>query len=141
MSFNQSMYTRQQYQAMPFVIDHDAPSFETLLPGLPNTHFRLDKMQKAKYHALCVSSGNFSCLLWQKLFASLEQEFNLPRSIAYAYLQQQMQNLMHDAESALTGPLVRGDETTIAKNMAALEGDSFQAIYQSFVEYYHREHS
>ena len=65
-------------------------------------------------------SGNFSCLLWQKFFASLEHEFNLPPAIAFPYLIQQMNNLLHDPQAALTGPLVRNDKDTIEKNLAAL---------------------
>ena len=136
MSFNQNLYTLAEYQEIPFVIDHDAPAFDTLLPGLPNPSARLHKTLKPKYHALCVMSGNFSCLLWQKLFSSLEHEFNLPPAIAQPYLKQQMQNLLHCPDTALTGPLVRNDKNTIEKNITALENDPFQSIYKSFVAAY-----
>jgi predicted short-subunit dehydrogenase-like oxidoreductase (DUF2520 family) len=136
MCFTPNLYTLEQYQTIPFVIDEDAPPFAELLPGLSNPHARLAKNLKAKYHALCVMSGNFSCLLWQKLFASLEQEFHLPKQFAYPYLQQQMQNLLTDSASALTGPLVRQDRATIEKNIAALAHDPFQMIYKSFVTAY-----
>lgn len=141
MTFGENSYSLQAYQAMPFIIDADAPPFTDLLPGLPNPHARLSAMQKDKYHAMCVLSGNFSCLLWQKLFLTFEQEFNLPREFVYPYLQQQLQNILQHAESALTGPLVRGDVETIARNINALEGDAFQQVYQSFVECYRREHA
>ncbi|MCW5584207.1 MAG: DUF2520 domain-containing protein, partial [Gammaproteobacteria bacterium] len=59
MTFNESLYDLQHYQAIPFVLDHDAAPFEELLPGLPNQHVRLHKSLKPKYHALCVLSGNF----------------------------------------------------------------------------------
>lgn len=136
MTFSEKLYSLAAYQAIPFIIDHHAPSFDTLLPGLPNEHARLHTSLKAKYHALCVLSGNFSCMLWQKMFSSFEQEFNLPSSLVHPYLKQQMQNLMQDAESALTGPLVRNDHLTIEKNMAALSTDPYQSIYKSFVSCY-----
>jgi predicted short-subunit dehydrogenase-like oxidoreductase (DUF2520 family) len=136
MTFTQALYSLDHYQRIPFVIDHDAPAFDTLLPGLLNPHVRLDKSLKTKYHALCVLSGNFSCMLWQKLFTSLEQEFNLPADIAQLYMQQQTQNLMTHPKTALTGPLVRGDTLTIEKNMAALAGDPFKEVYESFVKCY-----
>lgn len=132
-SFNQDLYDLHHYQSFPFVIDQDAPPFETLLPGLPNQHVRLHTSLKAKYHALCVLSGNFSCLLWQKLFSSFEHELQLPPTIAHAYLQQQMRNLLMNPQTALTGPLVRNDTDTIQKNLAALTEDPFQSVYQSFV--------
>lgn len=133
MCFNEQFYSLEQYKQIPFIIDEDAPAFEELLPGLTNTHVRLKKSLKAKYHALCVMSGNFSCLLWQKLFSTFEKEFNLPHTIAHPYLQQQTQNILHNYQTALTGPLVRNDQETLAKNLAALENDPFQQIYQSFI--------
>ena len=138
MTFSHSLYDIDQYQRIPFVVDQDAPAFEDLLPGLPNAHVRLDKSLKAKYHALCVMSGNFSCMLWQKLFSSFEQELKIPATIAEHYLRQQTQNLMTHPQTALTGPLVRGDVLTIEKNLNALEGDPFKEIYESFVRCYNQ---
>jgi len=136
MTFNMKLYTLDKYLSISFVVDETAPYFETLLPGIPNHHVRLSPALKEKYHAMCVLSGNFSCLLWQKFFTELESEFHLPAETGHAYLRQQMENLLTDHASAFTGPLVRGDIETIQKNLAALEGDPFQRIYQDFVEVY-----
>jgi len=136
MTFSSDLYAKERYLTIHFVIDDDAPDFEILLPGIPNSHSRLQKINKEKYHALCVLSGNFSCMLWQKLFSSLENEFNIPQSAAYPFLQQQTQNLLDHYQSALTGPLVRDDKKTITKNLAALSEDLFQQVYQSFVSCY-----
>lgn len=138
-TFNQSKYSLEQYQAIPFILDHDAPDFEALFPQLPNLHVRLNKNQKAKYHALCVLSGNFSCMLWQKIFSEFENSFKIPQTIAHPYLQQVMHNLLNDSRTAMTGPLVRGDTNTIQNNLAALDSDSFQDIYKSFVECYQKQ--
>jgi len=136
MTFSSELYSLEQYQAIPFIVDHDAPDFKTLLPGLANTHVRLNKSLKAKYHALCVLSGNFSCLLWQKLFTSFSEELHLPPAIAHPYLLQQTKNLLSNPVEALTGPLLRDDQQTIQKNLNALANDPFQAVYQSFVSCY-----
>lgn len=136
MSFNRSVYSLSRYHSIPFVIDQNAPEFASLLPGLPNKHVRMDVSLKAKYHALCVLSGNLSCFLWQNLFARLEKTFNIPASFAQTYLEQQTENLLDFYESALTGPLVRNDMETIEKNIKALEGDPLQIIYKSFVDCY-----
>lgn len=135
-SFTNNLYELERYQSIPFVLDHDAPEFERLLPGLTNQHVRIPISLKAKYHALCVLSGNFSCMLWQKLFTSFEREFNFSPKIAFPYLLQQTQNLILDSQNALTGPLVRNDSITIAKNLQALKNDSFLDIYKSFVKCY-----
>lgn len=138
MTFAQQLYELPTYQAIPFVLDDNAPAFDELFPGLPNQHTRLRTSLKAKYHALCVMSGNFTCLLWQKFFNTLENEFNIPRTIAHPFLQQQMQNLMMQPQAALTGPLVRNDKMTIEKNIAALTSDPFQDVYKSFLACYQR---
>jgi len=134
MTFNAGLYALDKYQSIPFVVDAGAPAFASLLPGLPNPHAALAPALKAKYHALCVLSGNFSCLLWQKFFDALGSEFHLPAETGHAYLRQQTENLLEDYKSAFTGPLARGDHATIQKNLAALEGDPFRRIYQSFVD-------
>lgn len=138
MTFSHKLYELDKYRSIPFIIDDDAPSFEALLPGLSNPHSRLQKSLKPKYHALCVMSGNFSCLLWQKLFTSLQQELNIPAAFAHHYLLQQTQNLLTAPETALTGPLVRNDEETINKNLQSLKDDPFQEVYQSFLNCYQK---
>ena len=137
MTFNQThYYDFNTYQSIPFVIDQEAPFFQTLLPGLPNPSYRLDTKLKTNYHALCVMAGNFSCLLWQKLFFDFENKLKLPHDIAYPYLKQQMENLMQNPASALTGPLIRHDIHTINLHLQALQNDIAQPLYQSFLTYY-----
>jgi 2-dehydropantoate 2-reductase len=139
MTFSHHLYDLAHYQTIPFIIDDNAPSFNDLLPGLPNPHARLAVAFKPKYHALCVLAGNFSCLLWQKLMAEIKDKFNMPTEITHPFLIQQTQNLLTHLSSALTGPLTRNDKSTIEKNLIALEGDAFQSIYQAFVNCYQAE--
>lgn len=136
MTFGETLYAPEKYRDVFFVVDDNAPDFATLLPGLPNAHARLSRADKAKYHALCVMAGNFSCMLWQKLFDTLQNEFDIPAKAAHPYLQQQTDNLKADHTAALTGPLVRGDTATMARNIAALRDDPFQAVYHAFIEAY-----
>lgn len=138
MSFGEVLYDLGTYQSIPFILDDAAPDFSRLLPGLPNPYWRLDAALKPKYHALCVLSGNFSCLLWQKLCHSFKQELNLPPEFMVPYLQQITKNLVENPQTALTGPLVRHDVTTIEKNLAALEADPFRLVYESFVSCYEK---
>jgi len=138
MTFNHDKYDLSLYQSIPFIVDHDAPDFSELLPGLQNPHVRLHTSLKEKYHALCVLSGNFSCLLWQKLFSSFENELQIPADIAQLYLVQQTKNLLSHWPSALTGPLARKDQKTINTNLNALVNDPFYGVYQSFVTCYEK---
>lgn len=136
MTFGSDLYAPEKYKGITFVTDKGAPDFSALLPGLSNPHAELDPALKARYHALCVMAGNFSCLLWQKLFDDFAGTMGLPSETAHPYLSQQAENLIRDYKTALTGPLARGDEATIARNLAALDGDPFQKIYRDFVAVY-----
>lgn len=136
MTFGPDLYTREKYETIPFVVEQGAPAFADLLPGLPNAHAVIAAKDKAKYHALCAMAGNFSCLLWQKLMHDFEHEFGLPAQTAQAFLRQQTENLLADYQSALTGPLMRGDNATLSKHMHALKDDPFGEVYQSFINAY-----
>jgi 2-dehydropantoate 2-reductase len=133
MTFGDKLYSLETYQKIPFILEKGSPSFKTLLPGLKNKHFYIDGDKKAFYHSLCVLSGNFTCILWEKFLRELEQVFDFPKEIAFPYLEQTMRNIMQNPDAALTGPLVRRDKKTIAGNLHALRHDPYQKIYQSFV--------
>lgn len=136
MTFGHDLYDKENYIAMPFILEESGPNFSVLLPGLPNKNFQIPKQMKPLYHALCVIGGNFTCLLWQKFFTELENKFNLPKEIVYPYLDTVVENLKHSSANALTGPLARRDYKTIAANLESLSGDPYQKIYQAFVEAY-----
>lgn len=134
MTFTPNLYRLNEYQQIPFVIEQSSHTFSDLFPGLPNPAYFIAKSQKALYHSLCVLSGNFTCILWQKLFREFKQQFGFPATIALPYLARICENVATDPEAALTGPLARGDQKTLAANLKALKGDPFQAVYQAFVD-------
>jgi predicted short-subunit dehydrogenase-like oxidoreductase (DUF2520 family) len=63
----------------------------------------------------------------------------LPASSLQPYLQQVVSNFIQDPESALTGPLSRGDHQTVNRNLTALATDPLEPVYQSFVELHRRQ--
>ena len=71
-----------------------------------------------------------------KLFDELQRRFGIPASAAHPYLARVAANVLADADRALTGPLSRGDTTTIATNLRVLEGDPFYAVYSAFAKVY-----
>ena len=133
MTFPNHLYPLAEYASIPFIVDADAPDFARLLPGVPNPCHRLDRRHKSLYHALCVLSGNFTTILWNRFFQTLEEQFGIPREAGLPYLRRIALNL-EEADNPLTGPLARRDFGTIERNLQALEGDPFQAIYSSFVQ-------
>lgn len=138
MTFSHELYTLEHYQRIPFMVD-SGHAFNEVLPGLPNPHFAINVEEKPRYHALCVMAGNFSQILWQaaaQRFAAM----GLPPSTLQPYLQQVVQNFVRNPGSALTGPLSRGDNNTIERNLQALAGDPLEPVYRAFMELYRCGH-
>jgi predicted short-subunit dehydrogenase-like oxidoreductase (DUF2520 family) len=137
-SFAGTFYTREIYERIPFVLDEGAPPLRELIPGLPNPEFRIDPARRARYHALCVLAGNFTTLLWRKLFLELDWELGLPREQALPYLESVVRGLTGTG-APLSGPLARGDRATVEENLKALSGDPFEGVYRSFVHAYEEQ--
>ena len=137
MTFGEELYTLEQYRRIPFMVDagHD---FAALLPGLPNPHYAIPLEDKARYHALCVMAGNFPQVLWRTV-ARRFGDLGLPPETLDAYLKQVVENFTRAPETALTGPLTRGDAVTIERNLAALEGDALEPLYRAFLELWQAE--
>jgi 2-dehydropantoate 2-reductase len=136
MTFGPTLYDLAEYRAIPFVLDAGGTPFAELLPGLPNPSFMIPAADRPYYHALCVMAGNFSTMLWLKLFDELQGRFGIPASAAHPYLARVAANVIADANQTLTGPLSRGDSQAIATHLQALEEDPFHAIYSAFVRAY-----
>jgi len=140
MTFGPELYDLDTYRTIPFVLDSGGTPFPQLLPGLPNPFFTIPAAERPCYHALCVMAGNFSSLLWLKLFEEMQTRFAMPASAAHPYLLRTMQNLLADGRRALTGPFSRGDDRTIAANLQSLAGDPFQAVYLAFARIHESRH-
>ena len=136
MTFGPELYDLADYRAIPFVLDAGGTPLAELLPGVPNPSFMIPAVDRPYYHALCVMAGNFSTMLWVKLFDELQRRFGIPTSAGHPYLTRVMANVMADGDRALTGPLTRGDRGAIATNLKALEGDPFHAVYTAFMRAY-----
>jgi len=134
LSFGEELYDVDVYKTFPFIVDFKTSEFKKYFPNLPNPIYFIPQKDKAYYHALCVMSGNFTSILWSKLFSELENRFNIPKEAGFPYLTSIAQNLFINHKKALTGPLTRKDKTTIEKNLAALDTDCFLSIYQAFIE-------
>jgi 2-dehydropantoate 2-reductase len=137
-SFAGTFYDRELYERIPFVIDQGSPPLASLIPGLPNPCFFIEPEHRERYHALCVLAGNFTTLLWRKLFFELDTELGMPRQQALPYLVSIMRGLAGTG-APLSGPLSRGDQTTLRHNLAALKGDPFEQVYGAFVSAYEQQ--
>jgi len=138
MTFNdQGFYDLKTYEQISFISEKEGPhTFQQVFPELRNRSFMIPQAKKAYYHALCVMANNFTTVLWQKLLLDFESKLLVPRTAAFPLLEQTALNLKQNAETALTGPLARGDWKTVEKNLESLKGDSFYEIYESFYEFF-----
>lgn len=128
------IYSLDEYQRIPFVIDKHAPDFSTLLPGLDNPHYRIAAEDKPYYHAMCVLANNVTTLLWQKFYREMSERFGVEQKDVEPYLQRTLANIQANPETALTGPIARKDLETLDKNLTALSGDPFHPIFEAVIK-------
>ncbi len=136
MTFGRELYPLEIYKTVSFILERGRGSLAELLPDLTNASFEIEASRKPLYHALCAMSGNFTVLLWEKVFAQFSTELALPIDVLYPYLAQVATNLIKApiGESVLTGTLARSDFGTIEKHLAALGNDPYAGVYRAFVE-------
>ncbi|HLE10556.1 MAG: hypothetical protein A2504_14170 [Bdellovibrionales bacterium RIFOXYD12_FULL_39_22] len=141
MSFASQLYELESYQKIPFVVEKGKYSFDDIFPRFPNPSVEILPEQKIYYHALCVMAGNFSTLLWQKLFSDFEKKLGISKEFAFPYLQRIYKNLEIDSDGALTGPLMRQDFTVVKAHLALLkeQDEKMGDIYNGFVRAYFPE--
>lgn len=134
MTFGPTGYSLVDYRAIHFVVTHPY-TLRDLLPDLNNSYSQIPSEMKAYYHAHCVIGGNFTTILIQKMLAEF-QKLNIPKRASQLYIDQILKNVFTSPNLALTGPLARKDQSTVANNLNALQdkNDPFVPIYHSFVK-------
>ena len=139
MSFPESLLDNEVYGNVHFAVDESVNDLKDLLPGFENASFKVPADQKALYHALCVTAGNFPQLLWSMTLKEF-RNLNVPDQAVELYLKQITELFISLKEQSLTGPLVRADNETIEKNLSALnKNPSLSAIYKTFAGVYKHE--
>lgn len=108
----------------------------TVLRGLAEAAglrpFVLPSEHKARYHAALSAASNFSVTLAafaQNLLAPLDLPEHLTRDLVAGLMRQSVGNLSGlTPENALTGPIVRGDDSTVDSHLAGMN-DKERAFY------------
>jgi len=132
MSFGPDDMSLEEYAAIPFISEKGTRPFPEVFPELKNPHYEIPKGAAPLYHSLAVMAGNFSVILWRKLFRDFQDRLGLPKEAALPYLRRVLRGIEADPEAAWTGPLRRGDRATMAKHLEGLRGDPFAQVYESF---------
>lgn len=133
-TFGADLYDRVTYESIPFVCEEGEPRFEDVFPELVNPRYTIAADLKPLYHSLAVMAGNFTMLLWRKVFHTFEEQLQLPPGVALPYLRQVAANLEKAPDMASTGPITRGDRDTIRANLAALATDPYRDVYVAFLK-------
>ncbi len=102
-SFADDAYDLNTYRTVPFICEGGWSSFDEIFPDLLNPHYTIAPHLKSLYHSMAVMAGNFTTLLWNKLFDTFEEQLHIPPQIAIPYLKQMCHNLQHKQVNAQTG--------------------------------------
>lgn len=138
MTFGNEYYNLATYHRIPFVLEpqYDGETEKTILGGLPNPAVFLDAEKRPLYHAFVSASGNFPSLLWADVFHRFEKDLSLPRELLAPFLFQSLTNLIRSGEEAITGPLIRGDHSTVRAHQTSLAGSPLGELYAAFVKFF-----
>ena len=140
MTFGPELYDLETYRSIPFVEEEGGIGFHEVFPALQNPSQAIRTELKPLYHALCVLGGNFSTLLWSKVFGDFEGRLGLSRELLLPYLKQVSLNTAASGREALTGSLARGDRETVRRDLQALAGDPYETVFRAFTQVFdHRE--
>ena len=137
-SFGDKLFDLNFYERIAFVVEKGQYSFSQIFPSLKNPNFSISSSEKSFYHSMCVLSGNFTAILWHKVFTEMKDKLGLPGQVLVPYMESVFSQIKSDHKRALTGPLIRKDRQTVANNILALKGDPFEVVYRSFVEAYEK---
>lgn len=131
MTFGKDLYPVDFYKTIPLTLDFSSKN--SFIENLPNAKYLVSPKDKALYHSFCVIAGNFPQWLWQNVFTEFEK-LNIPREALHPFLQQSLNNTLKPGDENFSGPLLRNDQTTLARHQEALEGHQLLQIYRAFVE-------
>jgi hypothetical protein len=125
-------YEASFYRRIPFITtaEDDASTTITAL-GLPNPIFRIKKSEQPFYHAMCVLLSNLPYTLWVSIEQEAAKRWDLPRTALTPILEKTIAAFRERGADGLTGPWVRGDETTIEHHQSTLAATQFAEIYEA----------
>lgn len=113
---------------------HLESKFREALPMFHNTYKKLEPEELQLYHALCVVGANYTSLLWKSFYKEM-LALGISKNALDNFVNLSTSNVVKDPEKSVTGPLMRNDEQTLGKNLAALsDKPELFEIYQSFIK-------
>lgn len=139
MTFSKELYSLNEYRNIPFIGEEGNTTLKEVIPELKNPYYEVPQDIKPAYHALCVISGNFTNIIWNKVMRDFKNRLGLPKELLYPYLDRTIANIKTDPFNSLTGPIKREDKSTIKRNIKALKNPLWRKIYMLFNKAYKKE--
>lgn len=133
-SFSLDLFPLTFYETIPFAYFDPKISFVDIFPGALNPNFYIPLETKGLYHGLCVASGNLTVHLWQLVASQFQHNFSLDQKVLIPFLKSLNLNLELNWKEALTGPIARRDEKTLATNYYALQLTPLIEIFEAHVK-------
>lgn len=81
---------------------------------------------------MCVLANNVSTLIWQKFYTEMQNRFGINQGYLIPFLETTFKNIKHN-HHALSGPIARGDNLTLQKDLDALIGDDFYDVLEQLL--------
>ena len=131
MTFGPDLEAPEWYWRIPFVLD-EGVTLHDVLPGLANPSLSLSPDQRPLYHALVSLAGNSTFLLWQDIGHEMSR-LGLPPSVLAPFLHQVVRNATELTDAAFTGPVARGDWSTVERHAQALKDSGLEASYKAYL--------
>lgn len=107
-------------------------ALEEILRACSNPYFKLQPEQKALYHAsACMLSNYLVTLIHNSLMLMEDLQIDQPTALKamMPLVNSTLQNAMElGAENALTGPIARGDFSTVQKHLEAISASSKEQL-------------
>ncbi|NLP42102.1 MAG: DUF2520 domain-containing protein [Veillonellaceae bacterium] len=135
-SFADRETARKNIPGSPFAIDGDAAAVDAasrLVNDLGGTILRVPPEERVLYHAAaCIASNYLVALLHtaEKLLMRWTSDESAALQSLLPLVKGTLRNVAQQGTaSALTGPIVRGDSSTVARHLQALPED-FKTVYQ-----------
>lgn len=140
-TFGPEFYSLAVYEATVFTLIqeeqiHSVQQRDALLSAFGNPVQIICETERTLYHAYCSMIANFPQILWSAVFSEMRKTSHFDSSAFKPLLIQAVSNFISYGDTALTGPLVRGDEASVQKHLVALSTGPLALIYQNFVALY-----
>jgi hypothetical protein len=131
MTFSNELYDIEFYKKIHFAVS-DLQEFKNIFQKLPNPTFQLSAENKALYHAWAVLLGAGT---QNHLKSGMNALLNIgvPKDASLLYIQKVFEQFINHKGQSITGPWVRDDQTTIEKNLNALQSQD-QILYENLME-------